>query len=125
MSPPDTTASPTPAANSKSPLLTARSLKLTLVLNPAELLEVLVVDGVARTTLRIAVGGRVLTADLAMKSVRRAISTIRKFGVENVSALIQGKLGPGDRIEEGGLVAQVKAPKPAEPAPNVTETVTK
>jgi hypothetical protein len=59
-------------------------------------------------TLQVAVEGRKFTADIAAKSLRKCQATLAEHGVENVATIIQGKLGPGDRIVEAGLVAQVK-----------------
>jgi hypothetical protein len=68
----------------------------------------------ARTEIAIAVGGRTVAADIATKSVRKVLKTIADQGPDRVVVIVQGVLAAGDRIEEAGLVAQVKAP--AEPA---------
>jgi hypothetical protein len=102
---------PPPAQrNNQMTTLTGRSLKVTIPLVPDELLALRVPDGVSRVTLRIAVAGRAVTADVAAKSQRKAIATIREVGVEHCVALIQGKLGPGDEVLEAGLIVTVKAP---------------
>jgi hypothetical protein len=94
-----------------SPTVTGRALKVTVVLDSAEIVALRVPDGQPRTTLRIEVGGRDVCAVIATKSLRKAIATIRQTGVDGCVALIQGKLGPGDVVLECGLVAQVKTPK--------------
>jgi hypothetical protein len=64
----------------------------------------------ARTDITISVGGRTVSADLATKSVRKAVKTLTENGTENVVLILQGALGPNDCIEEAGITAQVKAP---------------
>ena len=99
------------------PNLTARSLKATLVLEPAQLAELVVRDGVPRVQLRIEVDGRTVTTDIAAKSARKALATIREQGPDGVMAILQGKLGTGDVLLEAGLVVQPKAPKAAATQP--------
>src|SRR3954463_8880162 len=105
------------------PNLTARSLKATFVLEPAQLAELEVRDGVPRVELRIEVApdgtigqGRTVTTDIAAKSARKALATIREHGPDGVMAILQGKLGGGDVLLEAGLVVQPKVPKPAQQA---------
>jgi predicted O-methyltransferase YrrM len=54
----------------------------------------------------VTVAGRVVTADLNAKSVRKAISTIRENGVENVACALQGKLLADNSVSEAGVTAQ-------------------
>ena len=56
-----------------------------VVLNPAEVVNIPVPEGKPRCLVRIAVAGRIVTADLNAKSVRRAIANIRQGGLDNVS----------------------------------------
>jgi hypothetical protein len=95
--------------------LNGRALKVTAPLDPAELVALRVPDGQPRIRLQIKVAGRTVSADIASKSLRKAIATIRETGADGCVALIQGKLGPGDVVQECGLVAQIKAAKVAEP----------
>lgn len=88
--------------------MTARSLKVTLVLDPTALAGTTVPDGAARITLRVAVEKRTVTAGIAAKSLRRAIATIAETGPEHVALILQGKL-VGETIEEAGLSAMPKA----------------
>ena len=76
--------------------LTAKSIKATLVLNPAEILTILVV------------AGPTVTADLNAKSVRRAIANIREAGPDNVSCILQGRLDANNALLDAGLAIQVK-----------------
>jgi hypothetical protein len=93
---------------------TARKLKITMVLDAAPFVTLgAIPDGVpARTDMTIAVGGRTVTADLATKSVRKAVKTLVDHGADNVVLILQGVLSSDNRIEEAGLVAQVKAASP-------------
>lgn len=93
--------------------LTGRALKVTIVLDPAELLTLRIPDGSSRIILKIAAGGRTATADIAAKSLRKAQAAIREAGPDGCAAILQGKLGAGDVIAEAGLVAQIKAAKDA------------
>ena len=96
------------------PTLTTRALKCTVLLDPAELESLALVDGIPRVQLTIHVAdGRTVTADIAAKAVRKARAVIAEYGAAGVAALLQGKLGPGDVLLEAGLVAQPRAPKPA------------
>ena|SRR5690348_8177126 len=94
--------------------LTAKSLKVTLVLSPAEVLTLSAPDGQPRCIVRVNVSGRTLTADLNAKSVRKAIATIKEAGAENVACILQGKLEANDVLAEAGLAVQLKV-KPATP----------
>jgi hypothetical protein len=62
----------------------------------------------ARCQLVIACEGKIYTADIATKALRKAKGTIRANGVANTFAMVQGKLR-GNEIVECGLVAQAKA----------------
>src|SRR3954454_22706964 len=97
----------------RMPNLTARSLKATLVIEPTQLAELVVRDGVPRVELRIEVDGRTVTADIAAKSARKALAAIREHGADGVMVILQGKLGQGDALLEAGLVLQPKVPKQA------------
>jgi hypothetical protein len=95
-------------------MLHGRSLKATIMLDAAELLTLPPPqDGVPRYLLRVAVGGRTITADLSGKSVRKALANIREHGVEGVAVMLQGRLEVNNSLAEAGLVAQPKALKPS------------
>jgi hypothetical protein len=96
------------------PTLTTRALKCTVLLDPAEIEGLALVDGIPRVQLNIRVAdGRTVTADVAAKAVRKAQAVIAQHGAAGVAAFLQGKLGNGDVLLEAGLVAQPKTPKPA------------
>jgi hypothetical protein len=93
--------------------LTARSLKVVLVLDPAAVAQIPVEPTTARVDVQIQVGARTVTAALTGKSVRKAVASVREHGVDNVVATSQGKLEADDVLAEAGLSVMVKAPKPA------------
>jgi hypothetical protein len=93
-------------------LLTGRALKVTVVLDPAEI-GALAVPGQPRVALRVNAGGRVVSAEVASKSLRKAISLIRETGADGCVVLLQGKLAADNAVQECGIVAQVKAAKAA------------
>jgi hypothetical protein len=88
-------------------VLNARTLKCTIVLDPAEVAQLVAPDGQPRVVLAIRLPDRRVTADLAAKSVRRALVTINEHGPDGVSVIVQGKL-VGDTITEAGIMAQPK-----------------
>ena len=95
-------------------VLNCRALKCTVLLDPAELETITLVDGIPRVQLTIRVAdGRTVTADIAVKAVRKARTVIAEHGAGGVAVLLQGKLGAGDVLLEAGLVAQPKVPRPA------------
>jgi hypothetical protein len=92
-------------------ILNARALKCTIVLDPAEVAQIVAPDGKPRTVIAIRLPDRRVSADLAAKSVRRAITMVREYGPEAVAAIVQGRLS-GSQTAEAGLSVQPKEPKP-------------
>ena len=92
-------------------ILTAKSMKVTVVLDPAEVARLEAPDGKPRVAIGIRLPDRRVSVDLSAKSVRKALVAIREHGSDNVAAIIQGKLA-GDIITEAGLVAQAKVKPP-------------
>jgi len=87
----------------------ARKLKVTAVIEAAPFARLHIPDTApARTELVIKIDARLFSVDLATKSVRKAVKTLTESGADNVILLVQGVLTAGDRIEEAGLVANVK-----------------
>jgi hypothetical protein len=70
---------------------TAKALKVTVVLDPATLTDV-VPDGTSRVVLVVRLPGHSITAEIAAKSLRRAIATIGEQGVEVRSRLSRSPL---------------------------------
>ena len=89
------------------PVLNARAFKCTIVLDPAEVAQIVASDGKPRTVIAIRLPDRRLSVDLNAKSVRKAIAAIGEHGPDGVAVIIQGKL-VGDTITEAGIVAQPK-----------------
>jgi hypothetical protein len=90
--------------------VTARALKVTAILDTATVAALPVSDGQSRSQLAVAVDGKLYSADIATKSLRKCKSTIAAQGSVNVVVIIQGKL-KNNEITECGLVAQVKQTK--------------
>ena len=92
--------------------LIARNLKITLVLDPAQVAAQLApLQRIERRIdLTFAVEGRTLRADFAPRAVRRCYAMIEEHGVDGVAMLVQGKLLRDDTIGDAGLVAQIKTP---------------
>jgi hypothetical protein len=96
-------------------VIPGRSIKLTVPLDPDVVLGIHCPEsGPSRIALTIEVGGHQLQAELAAKAIRKAQSVIRQG---DAFVMVQGRLN-GAKLEECGILAQVKAPKPqlAEPA---------
>jgi hypothetical protein len=68
--------------------VTAGKLKVTCVIQGDELLAVPVPDGKPRVMLRVKLPDRVLSADVAAKSVRKAQASIRELGADNVALVL-------------------------------------
>jgi hypothetical protein len=88
--------------------LTAKTIKVTLVLDAAQVAGLSAPDGKPRCIVRINVGERTITADLNAKSVRKAIATIREAGPDACATILQGKLQPDNTLAEAGLTVQLK-----------------
>jgi hypothetical protein len=99
---------PAPVPRKPDMKLSARSLKVTAVPDPAGLRDP---GNSSRVMLEIAVGGRTFTADIAAKSARKCRATIAEHGPEKCVLLIQGRL-EGNAIAKAGIVVQVKTPRP-------------
>ncbi len=89
------------------PILNARALKCTIVLDPVEAAHIVAADGKPRVVLDIRLPDRRVSVDLNAKSARKTIAAISEYGPDGVAVVIQGKL-TGDAITEAGIVAQPK-----------------
>jgi hypothetical protein len=89
---------------------TAKKLKVTLLIDAAPLMALRAVpdNAPSRTDISVTVGGRTVTADIATKSVRKVVKALADHGADNVAVILQGVLTVGNRVEEAGLVGQVK-----------------
>jgi hypothetical protein len=93
--------------------LTAKTLKATVVLDPAELAGFTVPNGLKSFPIAVTVAGRTLKAELNPKTLRKCLAQITEAGEAGVAVVLQGKLEAGDVLAEAGIVAQIKTPKPA------------
>jgi hypothetical protein len=91
----------------KGHAILGRAINVMILLDPNEILAIQAPDGIPWVQLRIEVAGRTLTADISSKSARRAIAAIREHGIDDVAAIVRGKL-VSDRIEECYLAAKPK-----------------
>ncbi len=60
----------------------------------------------SRTLITVEVAGRTVHADLATRSIRRAVETIEECRPDGVALLLQGSLAASRAINEAGLAAQ-------------------
>jgi ribosomal protein S3 len=80
---------------------------VTVVLDPAEVAQLVAPDGKPRVAIDIRLPDRRMSAELNAKSVHRALTTISEHGPDGVTVIVQGKL-VGDTITEAGIMAQPK-----------------
>jgi hypothetical protein len=95
-------------------IIPIKSLKVTLVLDPATLPQI-DTTGMRELLLHFAIPGTPvkLSAKLNPKTYRKALKTIEEHQ-NNVALILQGKINSQwHQLEEAGLVAQPKVPKPA------------
>ena len=74
--------------------LESRALKASVVLDPAALAGVEVPNGLSKVTLRVAVPGKTIVAEVNAKSLRRTVAAIAAAGPNGVAVVLQGKLEP-------------------------------
>ncbi len=88
--------------------ITARALKIVAMLDPATVAALPAPpNGQSRSILTITCEGKIYTADVAAKALRKTQALIVANGAEQVFCTVQGKLS-GNQILECGIVAQVK-----------------
>jgi hypothetical protein len=91
--------------------LTARSLKITLVVPAAQLAGVVVPNGQPQIAFAVDVSGRTVSGQFNAKTLRRVVAAIAEHGLENVAVIVQGSL-VGERIESAGITAQPRNKAP-------------
>jgi hypothetical protein len=98
------------------PTLTAKSLKITAVLDPAEVAAVPTPEGKPKVGFRIKSPDRTVHALITAKSVRKARKLIESCPEAGVSVIVIGRLVEHDVLADAGLTAQPKKlfPKPSE-----------
>ncbi len=89
---------------------TAKSAKITLVLDPA---SITTVDSIGKkqTILKIKVEKMVFNATLNSKSYRKTLAAIEKFGIDGCNVILQGSMKEQWLIEAAGLAVQPKIKK--------------
>ena len=90
--------------------LTAKSLKVTLVIDAAQLAGAELANGAAPQPFVVAVADRKLVGQLNPKTLRKVLAMVREHGPEAVAVILQGQLA-GDTITEAGITAQLRTPK--------------
>jgi hypothetical protein len=93
-------------------ILAAKNVKVTAVLDAAGFAGVEPPIGIPRVKLDIHYGEQRLSADIAAKSVRKAVAQLEVAGPDGANVIIQGRLGYGGKIDEAGLVVQPRTPRP-------------
>jgi hypothetical protein len=90
----------------------ARKLKITVVIDSDPFVKTGVPpdNAPSRTAINVNVGGRTISADIATKSIRKAVKALLEHGQQNVALILQGELNAKDQVESAGIVAQVKQP---------------
>ena len=107
----DTRRRPTPCRHAPGTLAAAR-LKVTTTLNATELLAINPTDGKPRVSLRIRLPDRIVTAEIASKSLRKAQTAIHDAEADSIALVLQGRLIAGDVFAQASLSAQPRAAKP-------------
>ena len=80
-----------------------RKLKATAFLDPEPFTALEITNtSPPRTMLHIAVGERLIRADVSTRSVRRALAALSEHGTDAVMLTLQGSLA-GDQLQEGRL----------------------
>ena len=92
--------------------LSAKALKVTLVLDPQEV-AALPDPPTARVVLKVRAGSQVVRADIPSKGLRKAKATILEHGDDSSPVILQGKLEAGGIIVEAGLAVPLRPPKAA------------
>ena len=92
----------------------AKSAKVTLVLDPASITEVSS-EGKKQTKLIVAVGTMKFEAMVNSKSYRKAFVSLAELGADNCTVILQASMTVMGKLEAAGLAVQPKAKKVDEP----------
>lgn len=99
-------------------VVNGRACKVTIPLELAALPPVKLLHR-RRTALRIRLPGGTMFAEVATKSLRRAVAAIAEHGADAVVVFVEGKLSPGNIVQGAGLITR---PKAAATQAGVTQT---
>ena len=99
-------------------MLTAKSTKVTFVLDAEQVAVLPVPEQGKNFVAKIQVNGTTLNVNLSAKTTRRVVALV-KINPSGFSVIIQGKmtLWPAISVEEAGMVAQPKTKKDASVEP--------
>ena len=97
-------------------MLTGRTIKATIVLNPAEVAGLDVPDSGKSFSINLTVGETRMHVPLNAKSARKVVAQVRNAGMnDKVSVILQGKLlliGDTATLAEAGMAANVTVVHP-------------
>jgi hypothetical protein len=88
----------------------AKSAKVTLVLDPASISRVNS-EGKKQTKLTVTVGAMKFEAMVNSKSYRKALVSIDEYGIDGCHAILQATMIAFGKLDSAGLAVQPKAPK--------------
>jgi hypothetical protein len=86
--------------------LKAKSVKVTLIVDPTDLVGASVPAGESKAPVAIETDGRTIRADLNAKSLRKALETLRSEGPTGVAIVLQGRLDGNNVLLDAGIAAQ-------------------
>lgn len=88
----------------------AKSVKLTLVIDPATLTQV---DSIGKKQIKVTVtsGAMKFEAMVNSKSYRKALTSIDEYGFDGCNVIVQAIMVAPGKLDSSGLVVQPKAPK--------------
>jgi hypothetical protein len=92
---------------------TAKTAKVTLVLDPASITRVLS-EGKKQTKLIITVAAIKFEAMINSKSYRKALATLDELGADSCNVILQASMTQMGKLESSGLAVMPKAPKTTE-----------
>jgi hypothetical protein len=93
---------------------TAKSAKVTLVLEPSSITEVST-EGKKQTKLVVTIGTMRFDAQVSSKSYRKMFVTRNELGIENCNIILQASMTVMGKLESVGLAVQPKAKKAEAP----------
>ena len=89
----------------------AKTAKVTLVLDPLSITRVNS-EGQKQTKLIITVGAMKFEAMVNSKSYRKALVTLDELGADSCAVILQASMTVPGKLESAGIAVQPKAPKP-------------
>src|SRR5450759_754834 len=104
-------AAPPKALSKGDAKASAKSAKVTLVIDPASITRVNS-EGKKQTKLTVTVGAMKFEAMVNSKSYRKALTAIDEYGIDGCHAILQATMTAFGKLDSAGLAVQPKAPKP-------------